>query len=237
MRQNLANECAEPMDLDALARTFREDGFVELRGYFSGAELQTVRSRTVALMARLEKEQPVDPASKYATVRKNLQAHDPWALDFLNNGPHMAVLERLIGTVVPATFGWFDKRPGEHDEVQPHVDAVGGTRDGATVWIALDPVTKQSGCLHYLRGSHRQGFPLKVGIDISGHEADHRAMEAEPGDVFIHSSGTVHWSDHNQTDVPRRAVVLFYWGQAAADANFKAKLAAKSAKAAWRQPA
>lgn len=214
------------LDLDALARTFDQDGFVELRGFLSGPEFDAFKSRTVALMDRLGI--PAHQANgPYPTVRKNLQQHDPWAFEFLHQGPHVHILERLLGdALAPASFGWFDKRPGEVDRVAAHFDAVGGMESGATMWIALDAATHLSGCLNYLRGSHKRQFEARIGIDVSAHQADACALEAQPGDAFIHSAHTVHWSGRNRSSGPRRAVALFYWTKAAA--------AAKEAQAAGR---
>ncbi len=216
----------QSINLDALTRTYTEDGFVELRGYLEGAELEEFRSRTLAVMAHLREHAPVSPDAKFAEIRKNLHKHDPWALDHLHRGRQVPVIERLVGdTLVPATFAWFEKRPGRQDDlVGPHFDAVGRFPAlGATMWIALDPVSRQSGCLHYLRGSHKRDFPSRVDLDVSGYEDDDLPMEAEPGDAFIHSARTIHWSDHNETNTPRRAVALFYWGKEAAEANDRAK--------------
>lgn len=206
------------LDLEALARTFDEDGFVELRGFLAGHALDTVKSRTVALMERLGGPSGDGP---YPTVRKSLQQHDPWAFEFLHRGPHVPILEALLGeALAPASFGWFDKRPGEADRVAPHFDAVGSVGNrGATVWIALDAASQESGCLYYLRGSHKREFAARIGIDVSAYRADACALEAQPGDAFIHNSRTVHWSGRNRSSGPRRAVALFYWTQTAAAAD------------------
>lgn len=212
------------LDLETLARTFQEEGFVELRGYLAGPAFEDFKRRTVALVERLD-SQDGGPSrvrcAKYATVRKGLERHAPWARDFLHEGPQVPIIEGLLGdTLAPASFGWFGKRPGETDRVAPHVDAVGPLPwAGATMWIALDPISRRSGCLHYLRRSHKLPFERGLDIDVSAHLADAQAMEAAPGDAFIHSARTVHWSDGNQTEAPRRAVALFYWSRTAADAN------------------
>ena len=209
----------QDLDLPALARTFDEDGFVVLRGYIRPPDLEDFKSRAVRLMTLEESGD-----GKYAAVRKNLQKHDPWARDYLHNGPQVPIIAALIGDeVVPATFGSFEKRPGKEDRVDPHFDAVGlhatGECPGATMWIALDPARQRNGCLHYLRGSHKRKFESKVGLDIRAYEDDAVSMEAAPGDAFIHHARTVHWSGHNQTGEPRRAAAMFYWAKTAAAAS------------------
>ena len=223
------------LHLPALARAFHEDGFVELRGYLAGAAFEDFKRRAVALVARLDALDGGPSrarSAKYATVRKGLERHDPWARDFLHQGPQVPIIEGLLGDAVPASFGWFGKRPRETDRVAPHVDAVGRSPSaGATMWIALDPISRRSGCLHYLRRSHKQSFETSLDIDVSAHLADAQAMEAAPGDAFIHSARTVHWSENNQTDVPRRAVALFYWSRSAANGTGAGAAPGKTAAA------
>lgn len=208
----------QDLDINALKHTFDEDGFVVLRGYLPPSDLEDFKSRTLRLLERAKNAHSVD---KYAAVRKNLQQYDPWALDFLHNGPQVPLIEALVeDALVPASFGSFDKRPGEVDRIDPHFDAVGtpatGERLGATMWIALDPASYESGCLYYLRRSHKRPFESKIGLDIEPYKADAVAMEAVPGDAFIHHARTVHWSGQNHTGEHRRAAVMFYRGKAAA---------------------
>ena len=207
------------LDTAALKRAFQEDGFVVLRGFLSAEEVESFKSRVVGIVERAAK---ADAASgkdvvygKFVGVRKNLQQHDDWARDYLHNGPQMPLLEALVDdAIVPATFGCFDKRPGEAQRIDPHFDAVGMADftgcPGATMWIGLDPATHATGCLYYLRYSHKQQFESKVGLDISAYMDDAVAMEAAPGDAFIHDARTVHWSGVNQTGDHRRAATLFY---------------------------
>lgn len=218
------------LDIPALKRTFEEDGFVVLRGYLPVADVEVLKSHVVPLVERTAKE--VASQGRYAAVRKNLESHDPWLREYFHNGPHVPLIEALVGdTPVPASFGSFHKRPEEQDGVAPHYDAVGlGAGQGAvgaTMWIALDPATLGNGALHYLRGSHKRPFEAKVGLDIDAYQADAVAMEAAAGDAFIHDAHTVHWSGHNQTGAPRRAVAMFYWSRAGAEAN-------KGLRAKWQ---
>lgn len=222
----------QDLDIPALKRTFDEDGFVVLRGYVRPPELDVLKSRVVRLIERTKAK--VAEHEQYAAVRKSLEAHDPWAHDYLHKGPHLPLIEALVeDTPVPASFGSFHKRAGEQDGVSPHYDAIGASAApnfagvaGATMWIALDPASLGNGCLYYLRGSHKLPFAPKVGLDIDAHKADAVAMQAAAGDAFIHNARTVHWSGDNQTGAPRRAVAMFYWSAGAAEAN-KAAIGAK----------
>ena len=233
------------VDLASLRRTFQEDGFVVLRGYLPAAELDGFKSRLVRLVEHAtaaDAANGVDVGNgKFGGVRKGLQRHDAWARDYLHNGPQVALIEELVDdAIVPATFGCFDKRPGETDRIEPHFDAIGMAAfagcPGATMWIGLDPASRKTGCLYYLRHSHKRPFESKVGLDIDAYMADAVAMEAEPGDAFIHDARTVHWSGLNQTGDHRRAATMFYRTKASAELHEAAmgerKQAAQHAKPA-----
>lgn len=214
-------------DTASLKRTFQEDGFVVLRGFLPAEEVEGFKSRVVGLVERAAEAEATngkDAHGKFGGVRKNLHQHDAWAREYLHNGPQVPLLAELVGdAIVPATFGCFDKRPGETDRIDPHFDAVGmaaftGTAcPGATMWIGLDPATHATGCLYYLRRSHKRQFESKVGLDISAYKDDAVAMEAAPGDAFIHDARTVHWSGLNKTGDHRRAAAMFYRAKASAE--------------------
>ncbi len=98
-------------------------------------------------------------------------------------------------------------------------------------WIALDPATRETGAMQYIRGSHKWGkaFAPNVFIaqtplleaehpklpDIEAHpdKYDIVTVEADPGDIIIHNVMTVHGSGGNMSrDQTRRAISFRYCG-------------------------
>lgn len=99
-------------------------------------------------------------------------------------------------------------------------------------WLALDPVTRKSGALEFLRGSHRWGKwfqpepfapggsayarnPEYVDIpDIDAQRGDHDILtwELEPGDVIAFHALTVHGGPANQSPGRRRGYTVRYCG-------------------------
>ncbi|MEC8059261.1 MAG: phytanoyl-CoA dioxygenase family protein, partial [Pseudomonadota bacterium] len=87
---------------------------------------------------------------------------------------------------------------------------------GATLWIALDGMSEESGCLYYAAGSHR--YEKDRDLEISGFDRNAPGVSpvaVEAGDAIIHHAQTVHWSGGNHTQCPRRAVAFFYYGASA----------------------
>lgn len=93
------------------------------------------------------------------------------------------------------------------------------TPDLMTVYMALDPCTKENGCLQVLRGSHKCGrvdhsfVAGQTGIDKERlkHLMDRYEkiyVEMEPGDALFFHCNLVHMADHNKS--PKRRWTLLY---------------------------
>lgn len=114
----------------------------------------------------------------------------------------------------------------------------------AICWVPVDTVTKESGAMGYVRGSHKgpQYAPKNVVLntqdmlkgqlppgvdlmpDIEGREQDFDVvyLDAEPGDVLVHHVNTIHGSAGNVSSMHRRAASIRYIGD---DVVFEAKKA------------
>jgi ectoine hydroxylase-related dioxygenase (phytanoyl-CoA dioxygenase family) len=86
---------------------------------------------------------------------------------------------------------------------------------------ALDPATRENGCLEVLRGSHRLGrvthgpFGGQTGIDPDRIKAleplfERVHCEMKPGSVLFFHSNLLHCSGPNLSDQHRRSVIMCY---------------------------
>jgi ectoine hydroxylase len=93
--------------------------------------------------------------------------------------------------------------------------------DMASVMIAVDPCTKENGCLQVLAGSHRLGriehgrFGDQTGADPERVEAACKVLELvygvmDPGDALFFHSNTLHRSDQNKSPHPRWTLICCY---------------------------
>jgi len=196
---------------ERMKEDFDRDGYVVLRGFLSSEELEELRDRTERCVRKAERSEA------YPGVAKNLNRIDAWFQRQLEHGRQTELIAALLDDELePATAAWFERIPGESSGIKPHIDAVGHRRRGATMWIALDRADRENGCLYYVRGTHRQNLPSRVGLE--GFSADMEgavAVEVEPGDAMIHSWGTGHWSEANRRNRARQAVTYFYWAASA----------------------
>ena len=129
---------------------------------------------------------------------------------------------------VPRPRFWHDQvfyKPKRHPGVVTwHQDYSYWTRatpaGHVTCWIGLDDATLENGCLHYVPGSHLWGLLPRISLtkDMDAVKAflepeQAAAFRPEPmilkaGECLFHHSHTVHGSYGNESDGPRRGVVL-----------------------------
>jgi len=169
----------------------------------------------------------------------------------VNDGIRRLALESPLGYVAGRLFGarkvnFYDdqlltKEPGTREYTAFHTDEPYYHLRGdqvSSMWVSPDVVTKDSGAMQYVRGSHRwpsffkpNAFVTQASLDslgvadieehqiplpdIEGHrdEYDIVTIPSEPGDVIVHHSRLVHGSGPNYTaDSARRAASLRYAG-------------------------
>jgi len=110
-------------------------------------------------------------------------------------------------------FGWHQDSPyWVHD--CDHVDQL------PNVMIAFDDADLDNGCFKVIAGSHLQGcLPGKDdGTQLGGFytntssfdEKDQVAMEVPAGSAIFFNPHTVHGSSANESDQPRRAIIITY---------------------------
>jgi ectoine hydroxylase-related dioxygenase (phytanoyl-CoA dioxygenase family) len=91
-----------------------------------------------------------------------------------------------------------------------------------SAWIAVDDVSIENGCLHFVPGSHKFGKlePIKLGVEGESivskmKERGYRvsepvAAEMGAGGVTFHHGCTFHYAGANRTKKPRHAFAIIY---------------------------
>ncbi len=123
------------------------------------------------------------------------------------------------------------KEPGTPTRTPWHQDLPYWPIDGwkvCSLWLALDPVTAESGAVEYIKGSHRWGRRYKPATFSGQHDyqeplppvPDIEAMrdeleivqfELQPGDCTIHHGLLVHGSPGNLQPHRRRRASVTRW--------------------------
>lgn len=134
------------------------------------------------------------------------------------------ICTRVYGerTPIDCFRAMFMNKPAQHGTLLPwhqdrwsHLD-----RDPQiTVWTALDKVTEANGCMQIVHGSHKLGvinpdhksafLTEKQAQETVSHK-DIEFLEVDAGEVVLLHNWTLHRSDTNRTDGPRRAFSVCY---------------------------
>ena len=147
---------------------------------------------------------------------------DPEFRAFVFESPAGAIAAQLMRS--PTVRFYFDqifnKEPGMLEQSPWHNDLsfypIQGTQV-CSIWLALDPVTKESSGLEYISGSHKWRRPFDM--EVADVEAGRQKLEIlnwdlQPGDCLVHHGLTVHGAGGNTTlDMRRRALATRWVGE------------------------
>lgn len=233
-----------------------EDGFVLLPRFLSGndlAELNRQLDRFIQqVLPGLPSEDVFYEDKNDARTLKQIQrmgSHDAWFEKLFRASPFRQLAEQMLdGPVVPKNLQFFNKPPGIGKATPPHQDGYYFMLDpceAVTMWLALDTVDDENGCVRYVRGSHRQemrahsrtqtlGFSQGITDYPTPQDTElETAMHAEPGDLLVHHAMTIHRADANRSSHrSRRALGLIYYSERAkedaqAHAEYQRRLASE----------
>ena len=118
--------------------------------------------------------------------------------------------------------------------------------EAVTLWLALDSIDDENGCIRMVSGSRWQGMRPHQRSNVLGFSqgitdygaADHQdevAIHAEPGDLIVHHCMTIHRADPNPSDRPRRALGLVYFARRARKDDAQAEAYHKKLYEEWEK--
>ncbi|HWL53544.1 MAG TPA: phytanoyl-CoA dioxygenase family protein [Chthoniobacteraceae bacterium] len=150
--------------------------------------------------------------------------YDPLFLEYLQDPVFEDLCRRIHGgdAVISIFRAMFMNKPANkgtflpwHQDRWTHLD-----RDPQlTVWTALDPATRENGCVQVIPGSHRHGLinPTHPSGFLSKAQAAAICtperivyVELEPGEVVLLHNYLLHASDINRSGQSRRAFSVCY---------------------------
>lgn len=167
-REGVDYPCGALMGCDFDRAYYDRHGFVVVRRFLDGADLAELQAQ-LARYIRDVVPTLADTAAFYqdrARPETLKQLHQMEADDFFRQyarHPHWTALaQTLVGEEVqPGKPEWFNKPPDTNHVTPPHQDNFYFCLEPAnvvTLWLALDSIDAENGCLRYVSGSHRGGF-------------------------------------------------------------------------------
>ena len=219
------------------SKVFKEDGFVAVPKFCNLEELSAIES---ALAHFIDVRVPQLPAEEVFFEDKTnpdtlkqiqrLHEHDDFFGEFFNGKPNALAAQLLEEPVIGKNLQYFNKPPGMSQATPPHQDGhyfMLQPCQAVTMWMALDHVDKENGCVRYLRGSHHDGMRphertqtlgFSQGIVNFGDNetSDEIPCPAKPGDLLVHHALTIHRADPNASLTrTRRALGFIFYGESA----------------------
>ncbi len=203
-----------------------EDGYLFPLSVFSESEAAGFRTELEQIESDwLEADLPL-PLNTYKRVNAHLVmplaariAQDPRVLD---------VVEGVLGPdIMIWSAEFFIKEANTVQTVGMHQDltywGMGETPDQVTAWIALSPATERSGCMDFVRASHKNPIlphtdtysetnllsrGQEVAVEVA--ETDKTHIELAPGQMSLHHGLTIHGSGPNQSEDRRIGLAIRY---------------------------
>ena len=206
---------------------YRDDGYLFPIDIFTEQEAQVLRARLEAVEATHgDRSDFPHQLSQYKRVNAHVVL--PMANELAHNPLILDAVESLLG---PDLLIWscefFIKEPRTDHIVSWHQDltywGLGETDEEITAWLALSPVTTESGCMNFVAGSHRNRIVAhndtfadnnllsrgqELAVDVDEDDAVH--VELKPGQLSLHHGRMFHGSGPNRSSDRRIGMAIRY---------------------------
>lgn len=206
------------------AREFQLNGFTVCRALFTPDEADRIRHRVTQYIAMRMDGEPGEDIMRAEgdgeiIVLAKLDRRDNFFRKLKHDSRLRTAARALLNAENRPLFVDFINKHRTAPVTPPHQDAYIFTRlpsDSLTMWIALDRIERENGCLSYVRGSHWHGYrphdpqpgPNRL-LEYTDRDRELEvAVDAWPGDVVVHHSFTVHRSNENLCGRPRWALAI-----------------------------
>ena len=166
------------MSFDIERLSYERHGFVIVRQLLGDADFMELRANLDRYVREVVPTLPDTDAFYQDRARPETlkQLHrmdrDPFFREYMRHPKWTALAEALVGEPVSTDPPqWFNKPPGTNHVTPPHQDnyyACFVPPNMVTMWLALDDVDAENGCLRYVAGSHRRGFRAHAKSRILG---------------------------------------------------------------------
>ncbi|THH34364.1 phytanoyl-CoA dioxygenase family protein [Aliishimia ponticola] len=227
------NEYAPSELNEDAAEVYARDGIVCIRQAFSPSEVEFLReiaAKDMAAPSKMSEDATREGSGRFFSDTFVVK-HIPELSRIVEDSSAADYASKLLQSKkINLIFDQFlIKEPGTSTPTVWHHDQTYWPVAGdqvCTMWVALDPVTKETGAVEYVKGSHRWGqrykaesfvdkdrykedLPPVPDIDSMRDDLDLIMFEMQPGDVTVHHGLTVHGAPGNsRNDQSRRAYVM-----------------------------
>lgn len=242
-----------------LRQKFLNDGYIFFPNFLGDAEIQELRLTLDRFIREKVQQMPAEQVYYEDRVDKNslkqlqqLFLYEPLFSRLMFGSKFERLASILLDDqVMGKNMQYFNKPPKIGKATPPHQDGyyfMLKPNEALTMWLALEEVGPENGCVRYVRGSHKKGLRphgrtdtlgFSQGIVDFGREEDYAQSVFHParaGDLLVHHSLTIHWAEANSSEeLSRKALGFIYFAAKAredkiAQAAYQKKLAEELAQ-------
>jgi len=222
-------------DYQSYKNKFDSDGFVVVQDFLTKEELGELRSQ---LERYLRDRVPTLPGThafyqdktRPETLKQMqfMEKVEPFFREYCGHPKWNAMAETLLGEPIASRSpSWFNKPPLIEHTTPPHQDNYYSRYDPCSyvmIWLALDEVDDENGCLSYVPGSHRGGFRPHALTSVLGFsqgitdfgpkdEAIEEKIHLRAGGAVAHHGMAIHRANPNKSPTRnRRAFAMAMMG-------------------------
>ena len=214
---------------------FTDDGFVVLKNFLSQDEMFDLITQVDRFITEVVPNLPphqvfYEDKEKPESLKQiqYLFKHDQYFHDLMVGSKFEELAAQLLQQPVrPVNMQFFNKPAGYGRATPAHQDGAYfmlEPNEAVTMWLALDKVDEENGCLRYSPGSHRDGIrahartsTLGFSLGLVNHSADGEVLVlADPGDLAVHHAATTHRAEGNMSATRSRKALGFIYYSARA---------------------
>ncbi len=201
---------------------YRSEGYAFIGSIMTPAELEMFRREEIRFR---EWKWETNPASKNeGTIFASQVSHYSEAIrKYVSSGPHVKIAKQLVSQNLVMWFTQFVTKFPDRNQNRTefpwhqdngYVSILPATN--ITIWIALDDVDEENGCVWVQPDSHKLGLlPHKTKSQDSWHlqvpvEGDGVPARLKAGEAVAFTGLTLHRSKENKTEKPRRGFFIEY---------------------------
>ena len=215
---------------------FQQNGYIQYHDFLSKGQIELLRQALdLAVSTRRDRIRGAEKGGRLSEEYErvfnqmvNLWTDYPQARDIAFDprlGQHARQLSRCRHVRIYHDHAMI-KPPGQvSKQTNWHQDAPYWPMDpvGAlSAWIAVDDVSVENGCLHFVPGTHSHGRLDPISLTDEDDSVVERfkeqgyevpepvAMPMRAGGVTFHHGCTFHYAGPNRTEKPRRAFAIIY---------------------------
>lgn len=224
-------------DLD-YKRDYEERGFAVVRGFLPPNELSELKREVERFLREVAPTLGPDQAFYHRRPGRPpllRQLHrmnvDPFFETYRRHPRWNQLARALVGEAVTANPPiWLNKPPNTDFSTPPHQDNYAFCMvppNLVMIFVALERIDVENGCLRYVPGSHRLGHRLHTSSGVLGFsqgiadftsedEMAEVAVELDPGDAVGHHPETIHRAlPNSHPHRTRQAVCMTFHGESA----------------------